>query len=181
MAQGPVGGAPKEEEKMEERGYEEEEEGDRGSTEHVTHQTDPCVTAGSPASAELSIVQSPRRERLPSLHLAWLLGLQGVLGLVTSQLCCWSIEQPSLWLSSTLKAFIIICCYFGWGEILVPKMSVSNTPTESGALRIKTNNAVPSALMSLSLFLLFRKWNALVPNPSQCWLGRAPLPVFWAH
>lgn len=95
MAQGPVGGAPKEEEKMEERGYEEEEEGDRASTEHVTHQTDPCVTAGSPASAELSIVQSPRRERLPSLHLAWLLGLQGVLGLVTSQLC-WASGYSSV-------------------------------------------------------------------------------------
>ena len=67
---------------------EEEEEGDGESTEHVMLQTNPCVTAGSPASAELSIAQRPRRERLPSLHLAWLLGLRGVLGLVISQICC---------------------------------------------------------------------------------------------
>ena len=86
VGQGPAGGAPKEEEKMEERGR-----GGRGrgwGKYRARHAPNPCVTAGSPASAELSIAQRPRRERLPSLHLAWLLGLRGVLGLVISQICC---------------------------------------------------------------------------------------------
>lgn len=69
--------------------------------------------------------------------------------------------------------------WVGWD--FSPQNGVRSTCTESGTLRNKTNNAVPSALMSLSLFLLFWKWNALAPNSSQCWLGRAPLPVFWAH
>ena len=69
--------------------------------------------------------------------------------------------------------------WVGWD--FSPQNESEQHPSESSALRIKTNNAVPSALMSLSLFLLFRKWNALAPNPSQCWLGRAPLPMFRAH
>ena len=76
-------------------GGEEEEEGDGESTQHVTNQTNPCVAAGSPASGVLSIAQRPRRERLPSLRLAWLLGLRGVLGLVMSQLC-WASGYSSV-------------------------------------------------------------------------------------
>ena len=76
-------------------GGEEEEEGDGESTQHVTNQTNPCVAAGSPASGVLSIAQRPRRERLPSLCLAWLVGLRGVLGLVMSQLC-WASGYSSV-------------------------------------------------------------------------------------
>ena len=74
---------------------EEEEEGAGESTEHVMHQTNLCVTAGSPASAELSIAQRPQRERLPSLHLAWLLGLRGVLGHVSDLLRFWLFKCHS--------------------------------------------------------------------------------------
>lgn len=107
-------------------------------------------------------------------------GLQSTLAVTALMLVCKPAFPVAL---LSLKSFYYpqVLIWVGWSFSFQNESKRGPPYWESAALRIKTNDVVPSALMSLSLFLLFRKWNALAPNSSQCWLCRAPLLMFWAH